>query len=700
MIDMQRIYLKDRSFAVDNLPSEAGLLVELLDLCSNDDAGFEQYTQAIKKDAGLTSQFLKLANSPLYRQWNELTDLKRMLVVLGLKNIRKIIITSAVQNFFSKLAKSKDPQQYQLWLRSLLCAHLAEQIARKIGYPKTEEAYLAGLLHQVGILLLLINYKENYQQILEHYENGRDFCELEQTNYGIDHCEVGATLIESWQLDSLISDAIQFQHSDTEQLLNSPTLLKIVSVASALSSPPDTDVAEEDITKAGDLLQLLPDICLECLAMALDDTKQVLAQLGFPGVHFNEEDSPEAVMQARDQKADELAERIKNIALTHCFLNGESKDISSLVKELRINLDLLFNLKQICFFSLTPDGSRLVADNDLKLAKLDEIAFNLSDKNSVLVKSFNQGQTLDSMKQQGSIIDRQLTRILGAECACFLPVSGKTEKAGVLAIGSSRKELPGLKEKLPLLELLLIEIGKKYLEFNAAEPDEENISMTEFNKIVHEVKNPLTIINNYLYILGRKLEEDHPALEEIDFIKEEMERVGVILANARERQQQPGGAQQVDLNKLIHELNDFFGNSLYNAKEIEPQLHLDLQLPVLQLPENSLKQVIINIVKNAVEAMQEKGSISISTRDNCFQNGNRFVELSIRDNGPGIPDHVLQNLFRPVESTKKGHSGLGLSIVADLIKEMSGTISCYSSQGAGTEFKILLPRLIESLPAD
>jgi len=697
---MQRIYLKDRSFAVDNLPSEAGMLVELLDLCSNEDAGFELYSQAIKKDAGLTAQFLKLANSPLYRQWNELTDLKRMLIVLGLKNVRKIIITSAVQNFFSTLAKNRDPQQYQLWLRSLLCAHLCEQLARRIGYAKTEEAYLAGLLHQVGILLLLINYKENYQKVLEKYENGQDFCELERSNYGIDHCEVGATLIESWQLDSLISDAIQFQHSDTKQLLNSPTLLKIVSVASAFSSPPDTDISEENIAKAGELLQLLPDICLECLAMGLDGTKQVLVQLGFPGTSLSEEDSTQAIMQLRQQKAGELTERIKNITLTHCFLNGESKDSGSLVKELRINLDLLFNLKQLCFFSVSPDASKLVASNDLKLAKLDEIVFNLSDENSVLVKSFTQNQDFDSMKQQGSIIDRQLIRILDAECACFLPVTGEKEKAGVLAIGCSRKELPNLKEKLPLLKLLLSEIGKKYLEFNVTEPDEESISLTDFNKIVHEVKNPLTIINNYLYILGRKLDEDHPAREEINFIKEEMERVGAILANARERQHQPGGSQHTDLNKLIGELNDFFSNSLYNEKAIEATLQLDAQLPALRLPENNLKQVIINIVKNAVEAMQENGTICISTRDNCFQNGSRFVELSIKDNGPGIPDHVLQNLFSPVESTKKGHSGLGLSIVADLIKDMSGTISCYSSQGTGTEFKILLPRLIEDAPAN
>ena len=100
---MQRIYLKDRSFAIDTLPSEAGLMVELMDLCGNEDATFDKFAAAIRKDSSLTAQFLRIANSPLYRQWNEVNDLKRMLIVLGLKNVRKIIITSAIQNFFSKL---------------------------------------------------------------------------------------------------------------------------------------------------------------------------------------------------------------------------------------------------------------------------------------------------------------------------------------------------------------------------------------------------------------------------------------------------------------------------------------------------------------------------------------------------------------------------------------------------------------------
>ncbi|MCK5913130.1 MAG: HDOD domain-containing protein, partial [Desulfuromusa sp.] len=73
---MQHIYLNNKGYSVDNLPSEPSLLVELLDLCHNDNANFEMFSTAIKKDISLTAKILQVANSPAYRQWNELTDIR------------------------------------------------------------------------------------------------------------------------------------------------------------------------------------------------------------------------------------------------------------------------------------------------------------------------------------------------------------------------------------------------------------------------------------------------------------------------------------------------------------------------------------------------------------------------------------------------------------------------------------------------
>jgi HD-like signal output (HDOD) protein len=102
---MQCIYLKDKSYSVENLPSEPSLLVELLDLCHNDNANFEMFSAAIKKDSGLTAKTLQVANSPAYQQWNEITDIRRMLIILGMTNVKNVVTTCAIQQFFANFTQ-------------------------------------------------------------------------------------------------------------------------------------------------------------------------------------------------------------------------------------------------------------------------------------------------------------------------------------------------------------------------------------------------------------------------------------------------------------------------------------------------------------------------------------------------------------------------------------------------------------------
>jgi signal transduction histidine kinase len=125
---------------------------------------------------------------------------------------------------------------------------------------------------------------------------------------------------------------------------------------------------------------------------------------------------------------------------------------------------------------------------------------------------------------------------------------------------------------------------------------------------------------------------------------------------------------------------------------------MDEELPPIVTRANALKQVIINLIKNAVEAMGEAGTLTVKTEDYVYLSDKEYIEISIADSGPGIPPHILVHLFEPVTSTKgKGHSGLGLSIVNNLIKEMEGLISCRSNHKSGTSFHIYLPRELETV---
>lgn len=112
----------------------------------------------------------------------------------------------------------------------------------------------------------------------------------------------------------------------------------------------------------------------------------------------------------------------------------------------------------------------------------------------------------------------------------------------------------------------------------------------------------------------------------------------------------------------------------------------------MRCDKNKLKQVLVNLIKNAAESMPGGGEIVISTRDRVKLNGGEHVEIAVADSGAGLPAHVLEHLFGPVISTKgEQHFGLGLSIVHGLIDQLGGTIRCKSDNKNGACFQILLP---------
>ena len=164
------------------------------------------------------------------------------------------------------------------------------------------------------------------------------------------------------------------------------------------------------------------------------------------------------------------------------------------------------------------------------------------------------------------------------------------------------------------------------------------------------------------------------------------------LMNTDEEQTTP---DHVDINRLI-EKTSRPANTVpcTNHGNRRCTSNLDRSLPPVHCGVSSLKQILVNLLKNASEALPPQGEVWLTTRDNLYKNGQHFFEIDLRDNGPGIPQEMFNQLFQPITSSKEGHSGLGLSIVKKLVDQLQGEISC-SSSTSGTRFQLLLPR---SLP--
>jgi signal transduction histidine kinase len=220
---------------------------------------------------------------------------------------------------------------------------------------------------------------------------------------------------------------------------------------------------------------------------------------------------------------------------------------------------------------------------------------------------------------------------------------------------------------------------------------------------VHEVNNPLSIIKNYLSVLDDKLAKREPVVGEMSILNEEIDRVGQLINGLADLKPTPA-ARSTDASKVVDDVLRLFRATDFVPPGVHVAVNMHGAPSDIEGDADILKQILVNLVKNAVEALGGSGRIDISNRGHVNRERKLYLELVVSDTGPGMSPEVLANLFSPVRSTKEGpHHGLGLSIVHGLVKQLNGLISCRSGSN-GTTFEILLParsgaNMIASAPA-
>lgn len=214
--------------------------------------------------------------------------------------------------------------------------------------------------------------------------------------------------------------------------------------------------------------------------------------------------------------------------------------------------------------------------------------------------------------------------------------------------------------------------------------------------VAHEINNPLAIINEKAGLLKDilKLTKDFPHQDkfvtQLSALENAVERARTIthrlLGFARRMEV---SLKSVQLNEIIREVLGFLEKeALYRNIKLDLQLLRDL--PAIKSDPGQLQQVLLNIFNNAIDAIDKDGTIRITTEQITADR----VQVDIRDDGPGMPQEILQNIFEPFFSTKlgEGHgTGLGLSITYGLVKKLGGEIYVESDVGLGTTFSLVFP---------
>jgi HD superfamily phosphohydrolase YqeK len=190
-------------------------------------------------------------------------------MALGTRLVRSIATCLSVQSLFDERKATRTVDLSAFWSHSLLVAELSRSLATATGYHRPDEAYLAGLLHDVGELLLLSALGEPYLQVLAVCSGEAALAEMETENFGVHHGEVGTWLADQWHLDSPFADGILFHHLPAEQILTAAPLPQVVWLAHVLAG--DNGVPEELAQVAG---QMFADIDKARLSTLCDQAEQ------------------------------------------------------------------------------------------------------------------------------------------------------------------------------------------------------------------------------------------------------------------------------------------------------------------------------------------------------------------------------------------------------------------------------------------
>lgn len=684
---------------ITKLPAVPSVLIDLIEACADADVSFDRLAGIIQQDAALTARVVAVCNSAAYAQWNGTRNFNQLLVLLGLNAIKTIAVTTAVRQFFGQFSVDGGKGLGRLWRQSLGCAFCARNLAELTGYRPVEDAYLGGLLHNIGQLVFLQEFGQRYLETIDAATDPEALSVQEQQTFGADTPSIGARLIREWIPNSFLADAVLYQRETANRVYDSPQLVKLLNLGCRLAW--DMAPGRQPETPLDDLFRLNVGVLDDVMEKSLDQATKVVHSYG-----FGSEPEP-AVDDELARQA--LAKRVRDQALVGALGSVAEEPLPAWEQVLR-NFSLLSGAPVIAGFEYTSPDNLLVArqahglsNHGKHWAKLE---LPLEPNRHLLSQACLGRQTLstldDDLPDLASVTDAQLRQMLGQPELLALPLlNDRQQLLGGLLVGMGAEQLRTLLGQRALLKYYL-QASAHLLQRQAALAQQQAETLeaqaegfhSRSRRMVHEANNPLSVIRNYLHILASKLDQAHEAQDQIGIIREEIDRVSDILVRMRDSGAEPDtDAHEVDINALLEDIVALFRKSLFATSDIRCDMQLDERLPAISSNRNGIKQIITNLLKNAVEALDGPGQIQVETHDGVNLNGSRYLQIVIADDGPGIPGKILENLFTPVESTKgKGHSGLGLTIVRNLVTELGGNISVLSTANQGTRFEILLPR--------
>lgn len=211
--------------------------------------------------------------------------------------------------------------------------------------------------------------------------------------------------------------------------------------------------------------------------------------------------------------------------------------------------------------------------------------------------------------------------------------------------------------------------------------------------IAHELNNPLTSVTGFAELALDSLPEDSQTRQDLDIVMREASRARDVVRRLLDFARQSESARvRASLNEVIEDVIAL-SKHLIHTSGVELKLELEKNLPWIMVDANQMKQVLLNLVHNALQAMPDGGSMTIFSQS-ASRGSRDWVVVSVCDTGVGIPQTELARIFEPFYTTKggQGGTGLGLSVTYGIITDHGGQIEVESEIGVGSKFTVWLPQ--------
>jgi HD-like signal output (HDOD) protein len=273
-------YLKD----VEQLPTLPTVYLALCDVVENPHSTIGDVVRVLSNDQATVSHILRLVNSAYYGLTNRIETVSRAVVLLGIEEIRGLVLAAAVINLFDKREDLFDFRPAEFWGHAIATGLATRRIGKAAGLESLENFFVSGLLHDIGKLYLFEFFEADFIKVLKRVQQTRiTIGQAEQEILGTDHACIGYLLAREWRMPDSLCEVIRF-HDDLDELPNIPPMLAAVHVANVMARSLELGYAGDNLVpcidpRVREILNLPADTFQLITPPIIDNYQDVVQQL-------------------------------------------------------------------------------------------------------------------------------------------------------------------------------------------------------------------------------------------------------------------------------------------------------------------------------------------------------------------------------------------------------------------------------------